>query len=402
MTKNDSLFRNRTFNLLIIAGIFAVLGFSVFLTTTTWYAVTVLGSAGSLGLILIAATVPRLIMMTFGGVLADRYKKTTIMFSTNLIQSILLLILFILLVMDQLNLTWILVLSGLFGALDAFFGPASSAMIPTIVKKHQLQKANAYFQGVDQLAFIGGPILAGVIMEVASIEMSYLVATILVFLSAAFIFPPFIQEAAAEENEKATPLQNLKDGFSYLRKSRFLTVGILILITMNFFVFGALHIAVPILVELFDGSPIHLSLLESFQIVGMLISTMILSFVKINRKGLVSTFGLFATLISALIFSQVSNLIVLIVIGFFIGFAMSFVYIPFFTAAQEQTDSRLMGRVMSIIFLAMNGFDPLAYGLVSMLTAIGIHVQYVLLAFSLIGLLLATIIALTAKEYVRN
>ena len=183
MTKNDSLFRNRTFNLLIIAGIFAVLGFSVFLTTTTWYAVTVLGSAGSLGLILIAATVPRLIMMTFGGVLADRYKKTTIMFSTNLIQSILLLILFILLVMDQLNLTWILVLSGLFGALDAFFGPASSAMIPTIVKKHQLQKANAYFQGVDQLAFIGGPILAGVIMEVASIEMSYLVATILVFLS---------------------------------------------------------------------------------------------------------------------------------------------------------------------------------------------------------------------------
>ncbi|MEG6615507.1 MFS transporter [Peptococcaceae bacterium 1198_IL3148] len=402
MPKDDSLFRKRTFSLLLTAGIFAVLGFSVFLTTTTWYAVTVLGSAGSLGLILIAATVPRLIMMTFGGVLADKYKKTTIMFTTNLIQSFLLLILFLLLVTDQLNLTWLLVLSGLFGTLDAFFGPASSAMIPKIVKKNQLQQANAYFQGVDQIAYIGGPILAGLVMEVASIELSYLVATILVFMSAAIIFPPFIKETAVEDIGKATPLQNLKDGFSYLRKSRFLMVGILTLITMNFFVFGALHIAIPILVELFDGTPINLSLLESSQMVGMLISTMILSFVKINRKGLVSTFGLFATLITALIFSQVSNLMILTVIGFFIGFSMSFVYIPFFTAAQEQTDSRLMGRVMSIIFLAMNGFDPLAYGLVSILTAIGVNIQYVLLAFSLIGLIIATTIALRAKDYLRN
>jgi len=341
-------------------------------------------------------------MMTFGGVLADKYKKTTIMFSTNLIQGFLLLLFFLLLINDQLNLTWILILSGLFGGLDAFFGPASSPMIPKVVKKQQLQQANAYFQGVDQLAFIGGPILAGLVMEAASIEVSYLVATILVFLSAAFIFPPFIREDPVEDTGKATPLQNFKEGFSYIRKSRFLIVGILILITANFFVFGSIHVAVPIIVELFDGSPIHLSFLESSQMVGMLISTMILSVVKINRKRFVSTFGLFATLITTLIFSQVSNLIILTGIGFFIGFFMSFIYIPFFTAAQEQTDSRLMGRVMSIIFLAMNGFDPLAYGLVSMLTAICINIQYVLLAFSLIGLVLATIIALRAKDYVRN
>ena len=58
-----------------------------------------------------------------------------------------------------------------------------------------------------------------------------------------------------------------------------------------------------------------------------------------------------------------------------------------------------MGRVMSIIFLAMNGFDPLAYGLVSIFTAIGVNIQYVLLSFSLIGLIIATTIALRAKDY---
>ncbi|WP_353626059.1 hypothetical protein [Bacillus sp. JCM 19041] len=40
--EQQSLFKNRTFVLLLIAGVFAVVGFSMFLTTTTWYVVTVL------------------------------------------------------------------------------------------------------------------------------------------------------------------------------------------------------------------------------------------------------------------------------------------------------------------------------------------------------------------------
>lgn len=402
MNKRKSLFRNSTFNLLLAAGIFAVLGFSVFLTTTTWYAVTVIGSAGSLGILLIAITVPRLLMMTFGGVLADKYKKTTIMFSTNLIQGVLLLVLFGLLFTDNLSFIWLLILSALFGTLDAFFGPASSSMIPKIVEKHQLQKANAYFQGVDQLAFIAGPIIAGIVMQTGSVEMSYLTATFLVFLSAVFVFPPLIKEDEAEDIGKASPIQNFKEGFAYVRQNRFLMVGILVLITINFFVFGALHIAIPIIVELYGGTPINLSILESAQMIGMLISTMILSFVNVTRKGLVSILGLFGSLVAALLFSQVTDLNILTVIVFFIGFAMSFVYIPFFTAAQEQTDNRLMGRVMSIIFLAMNGFDPLAYGMVSVLNTIGIDIQMVMFVFAVFGLIITLLITFRARDYVKN
>lgn len=61
---------------------------------------------------------------------------------------------------------------------------------------------------------------------------------------------------------------------------------------------------------------------------------------------------------------------VLTVIVFFIGFAMRFVYIPF-TATQENIDN-ILGRVMSIIFLAMNRFNSIAYGIVSGLVAINI------------------------------
>src|SRR6476660_504537 len=106
-----SIFKNRTYMLLLIAGIFAVVGFSMFITTTTWYVVTT-ASPGMLGLVLIAATVPRLIMITFGGILADRYKKTTIMFGTNLIQAFVLIYIFWLVQTDTMTVVMMLVLAG--------------------------------------------------------------------------------------------------------------------------------------------------------------------------------------------------------------------------------------------------------------------------------------------------
>ncbi|WP_200411752.1 MFS transporter [Virgibacillus salexigens] len=393
------LFNNRIFVLLFASSIFAVVGFSMFLTTTTWYVITDLGSAGTLGLVLIAATVPRILMMAFGGLLADKYKKTTIMFSTNLIQSILLLIIFILVSQDNMTLALLLILSGLFGMLDAFFGPASSSMIPKIVDRTLLQPANAVFQGVDQISFVIGPILAGFLMEQVSVSGSYLVTTGLVFLSAVLIFPPYIKESPVEKGTKQTPLQDLKVGFSYIRHSNFLLTGLLVLIILNFFVFGALHVAIPLLVDAYGGTPLNLSYMEVSLGIGLVVGTGFLSMIPIKRRGKTSLSGLVCALIAFIIFSWVPNLILLTVVVFFIGLSMSFVFVPFFTAAQETTDIHVMGRVMSLIFLAMNGFDPVAYALVSGLAAIQIPIQFILFGLGVIGLMITIVLFFTSKPY---
>lgn len=395
----QSLFKNRTFLLLFVAGIFGVVSFSMFLTTTTWFVISDSGSASSLGIVLIAATVPRIAMMVFGGVVADRYKKTTIMFLANFVQAVLLLILYILIKNDGLSLGLLLVIAAGFGMLDAFFGPASSSMIPKIVEKSQLQRANALFQGVDQVSFVAGPIIAGVLMESVGVSGSYFVAMILALLSAVIIFPRFINEGPVALQEKQKPIKEIKEGLAYIRNSRFLLTGLVVLISLNFFVFGTLHIAIPFLVESYGGTPLNLSYMEASLGIGLVAGTGVLSTVLIKRKGRTSLFGLLGALISYVIFALVPNLTMLTVIVFFIGFSMSFVFIPFFTAAQEQTEDYIMGRVMSIIFLAMNGFDPISYALVSGLSAADISIQVILLSFAAIGLIIVTILFKKAKTY---
>ncbi|WP_175614832.1 MFS transporter [Piscibacillus halophilus] len=398
----QSIFRNRTYMLLLVAGIFAIVGFSMFLTTTSWYIINVLSSPGVLGIALITATVPRLILITFGGVLADKYKKTTIMFGTNLLQAFVLLCIYWLIASDAMTLTLLFITVGLFGMLDAFFGPASSSFIPKVVEKSQLQQANAYFQGIDQISFIIGPILAGLIMETSGIATSYLVATILVLLSALVVFPPLIKEGPVEHSGNQSTVEDFREGIAYMKSSKFLLIGIMVLITLNFFVFGGLQIAMPLLVDLLGGTPINLSYMEVSLGVGMVIGTLIMSVVKVKRKGFTSLIGLFASLSFLIIFSFATNLTILTAILFLIGFSVAFVFIPFFTAAQENTENRIMGRVMSIIFLAMNGFDPIAYAVVSALASAGVNIQLILFTFGVIGMLIAISVWFKGKIFVQT
>lgn len=399
METPKSLLKNRPFVFIFMGGFLALVGFSTFFTTTTWFAISELGSARSLGIVLISITVPRILMMAFGGIIADKFKKTSIMFTTSFTQGLILVLIFLLSYTSSLSISHLVLLGMIFGTLDAFSGPAGASLIPKIVDKGQIQQANAIVQGMGQIGFIIGPIISGSVMEYFGVTAGYLVAAIIVLLSALLMFPPFLKESPVVNTVKQTPFRDLKEGFSYVKASKFLLTGILILVTLNFFAFGAITIAIPMLVETYGGTPINLSFIEFGMGLGMLTSTAVLGFLKIHRRGLTSITGLIATLMISIGFSQVPNLYVLTILAFFIGFTMTFVAIPFFTSAQENTDPRIMGRVMSVIFLAMNGFDPLAYAGVTLLVTRGFDIQNIVLSFAIIGLIIALLVFWRGKAF---
>lgn len=385
---------------MLAAGIFAMIGFSTILTTITWYAVKELQSSMALGYILVSATVPRLLMMTFSGMVADKFKKTTIMYYSNITEAAVLVILYFLIINNQLSLIPLMILAALFGMLDAFFGPACTSLIPKVVKQAQLQRANSLFQGGTQISFILGPIVAGMIMESFSIATSFYVALIFVFLSAIFVFPYFIKETEVPERSNETPIKDIIEGFRYVKSSRFLITGIIILVTANFFGLGALSVGIPILVEASGGTPINLTYLQSSLGVGMLSGTVLLSIVTLTKvRGKITLFTLLAMLLIFLAFTQVTGLIWQIALLFLIGFTYTIVYIPFITMAQEFSDEKVTGRVMSLIFLAMTGFDPISYVVISGLNTMDISIFNVLAISAIASIVVWLFILMNSKVY---
>lgn len=380
----------------------AVLGFSMFQITISWYVADELHLAQYLGLLLAASAIPRVILMVFGGLIADKIQKSRIMFVTNLCQAILLGVLLFIYINEALTFTVLLVITFLFGSLDAFLFPALTSLIPSLVKKEQLQSANALINGSSEFFFMIGPLIAGILLTWFSFSMTFSMAALSVLLSAVFVIPPFIGDKKPEKTDiKEGMIEELREGISYIWKSPVHKTGSLVIVIVNLFVFGPMFISFPIIVSEMGKTAFHLSLLESSFAIGSLSATILLFFITLREKrGKWVLIFLMVTIIASALFGQIeSSFSLLIGLATLIGLGGFLTYLPVNVMIQEKTDPDKLGRVMSIVFLASSGFDPLAFALVSFLMTAGLSIHTLITVMSLIGFLSAILITVKGKHF---
>lgn len=115
---------------------------------------------------MIAGSVPRIALMAFGGVLADRMQRTRIIKSSLSLRVLLMLALVALLWGGHLNI-WTMTAFAffLYGALDAFFfWPARDALLPSVVSEADLPRANSIMLTTNQIGLVFGPVLGGALL----------------------------------------------------------------------------------------------------------------------------------------------------------------------------------------------------------------------------------------------
>ncbi|SNZ02776.1 Major Facilitator Superfamily protein [Terribacillus aidingensis] len=396
-----TLLKNKQFIFLLQSELFSVLSFSMFMITISWYVVDVLHHPQYLGLIMAAASIPRMFTMLIGGVLADRIQKSKILFSTRLIQGLLIGILLLGLAKDVLSIWLLLIVSFFIGCFDGLFFPALSSLVPSIVSQKQLQPANTLIHSSQELLFLIGPIAAGAILHYFNFSATFTVSIAAAVISACFVFPGFIKDMKPVKQEvKVSFITEFKEGYRYLRTSTVYISAISIIIIVNFFVFGPMFLSLPILAEQLGGSALDLSFLEAGFSAGSLSATILLLFIALRKnRGKLVLISLIASVLSLGLFSQVPSLGWLIPIAALIGFFGFFTYIPTDVIIQEKTDPAMMGRVMSIVFLASTAFDPISQTLFSSLMALGLPARFLLAVFASTGLFLAIVVFAKAKNW---
>jgi MFS family permease len=124
------------------------------------------GTAADIGYVTAAATFTRVVFALAGGVWADRLPRHVVMLTSDAaraaIQSVLAVLLF-----TGLARVWELGLGAMvFGAAQAFFGPASTGLLAEIVPAGQLQQGNALMSGAAKACAIGGPAAAGLLIAI--------------------------------------------------------------------------------------------------------------------------------------------------------------------------------------------------------------------------------------------
>ena len=154
--------RHPDFRKLWIGMTASLLGDGIFYVALAWQAYEISNTPSALSTIGVAMTVPHVVFLLAGGVVSDRFDRRKVMIAADLMRALAVGTMGALALSGRLELWHMLVLSGLFGAGTAFFGPAFDAIVPGLVPDDELNQANSLDQLVRPAALrMLGPALGG-------------------------------------------------------------------------------------------------------------------------------------------------------------------------------------------------------------------------------------------------
>lgn len=124
------------------------------------------GTASDIGYIVAVQMVTRVVFILAGGVWADRLRRQFVMLASDILRAIVQAALAVLLVTGHAHVLELGAGAVLYGAAQAFFGPASAGLVPETVPQDQLQQANALMGFSRSFLSVGGPAAAGLLIAV--------------------------------------------------------------------------------------------------------------------------------------------------------------------------------------------------------------------------------------------
>lgn len=344
------------------------------------------GSAGDLGLVLGARWLAIVLFALIGGVWADRLPRRLVMMSADIFRAV---AIGALVVLPFAPPVWLLAgLVFLVGSGEAFFRPAETALLPTLLPAERLNAANALISVSFRTAAVIGPGLGGLLVAVFHhVTWAYAVNSLTFLASFACLF--FVREPARAERE-ASPafVQEMREGLGEVRAHPWVLGTLVGAALMLMLVIAPENVLLPIIGRESFGTDAVYALSMALMSLGGVVGALLAVRWRPARPGRIGwLMGLTFGLIPLTLMWPVSPWPIL-----FAYFVAGICFEPFSvwwaTALQKSIPSDKLARVSSVDWMASFALMPLGLALTGPLVAqIG---QTWVLAGSVVALLAIT------------
>lgn len=382
------LFKDRNFFIYWVGEFVSVIGDHISLIAFPFLVLQLTGSPALTAFVFAAQGLPRAIMMLVGGAIVDRTSPRLVMIASNLVRCLLVMLLAYLLHIDQISLPVIFTIALLFGLADAFFYPANTAMVPTIVAKDDLKQGNAIVQGSVWVGVIIGPAIAGLIiagevttmghdvgLEAASYQSNRAgfaraffidgLTFALSFVTLLFVRARSLADTADDDQPvSGSMLGEVMVAIKWVWSVPAVRLGFIGIAILEFFFQTPIFVGLPALAKERFLEPAYVyGLIIAAYGTGALLGAVTGGMTKgPSDRNLVRTMFFIFTGSGAAI-----GLIVAyepywwaMLLFLCTGFADSFIWVHFTTWLQKLTPEKLLGRVMSIMMFMSVGLIPIA------------------------------------------
>jgi MFS family permease len=316
------------------------------------------GSPVYLGLVGFAAGVPTWLFTLFGGVVADRISRRTLMVIT---QSTMLVLAFILAALTFTNVVrpWhILVLAFLLGVANAFDAPARVSFVLELVPREDMTNAIALNSTMFNTATVVGPSIAGLTYAAFGPAWCFTLNGIS-FIAVIVALLLMHIKLDAQQARRSNAMVEIVEGLEYVFTNRLAlsltaTVGL-----VSMFGFGLMNLLPAWATDVLRGNEVTNGLLISARGFGALISALMLaSLTKHKIRGRLWMVGYMVVPASLFFFAWIRWLPLSLTLLVVIGWGMMMLTNNSNALIQSRVPDNLRGRVMGVYALVLNGFIP--------------------------------------------
>lgn len=166
-------FQSRDFRIFWIALFISNVGSQMQFVALNWQIYLLTNSAFALGLIGLLRFIPILFFSLIGGSVADAHNRKFILTMTQIVLTLLSLLLAVLTITQTITATAMYVVTALSAAALAFDTPARQAFIPSLVDKKHLSSALSLNAIMLQMAMIFGPMISGILIAQTGLATIY-------------------------------------------------------------------------------------------------------------------------------------------------------------------------------------------------------------------------------------
>ena len=392
--------RTRPFALLWSGQVVSRFGDSVHAIALAWVVLELTGSAAAMGAVLAANVLTFMVFSLAGGVVVDRLPRLRVMIASDLARMVIVIGVALLIVADRLEFWHLVVLSGAFGIVDAFFHPAYTAAIPDLVVVDDRSSANSLTHLSRRLARLIGPAVGATLVATGGTAAAFAIDALSFALSAALVYlaaraapasftaravagPPLsavtadsgvtvVEHLSPDADSVALPpgtapsfgaLAELREGITAVTSQPLLWIAIAMAGITGITLTGPQEAALPLLVsEHLRGDVGTLGLIQTMIAIGAIGGAVFLgSRTRLRRRGPVLYVGWAASALGMSVIGLPVGVLGAAVGGLVVGAGAAFVSLNWASTLQELVPSDRLGRVSAIDHLGSSALEPIGF-----------------------------------------
>lgn len=386
---------------LAIALVLSTFAGGVWAIAIVWEVIRFGGGPGQLSLVATAGTLGVVLAALLGGVVADRVPQKLILLAVAGLETLGMALAAALSALDRDGPWPLAVITFGLGVAMAFYYPAYSAWLPSLVPAEQLQAVNG-FEGMIRpgLHQAIGPAVAGAVVAALNPAAAMTIAVIasaLGLLALATVPRTAVRRDLTDTQDHAVGavLRDLREAVRYLVTTSWLFATLVFASLMILVMMGPLEVLIPFLIKdhLGGGPRDHSYLLAAFG-VGAALGSLVMAARPMPRHYLTSMILMWgAACLPFALIATTDHMAVVVASGLVMGVLFGAPQVIWGTLLQRRVPSHMLGRVASLDFFVSIALMPASMALAGPVShVIGLHNTFFIAALAPIVFAIAAIV----------